>query len=259
MSKIKRLEDFAIFDFTGTVIDQLNWTEEASVTTVTDGSSHADQGYGRVPGPSRTTRTFTTQKLRMFLKMRGGGEEEITLSDPGLGVLRDHRVSVLYGRNSRDAAATAVAFCNHTTGRTKVYEAAIGSLIDQTSLAQGCLFLLVIPLVLSALGSAVGGAFGFMAHLSTALAGSDKFAERSMPGYRFDKAASLPLPNGEGLLAVVYHGLGPILWLLSVFAVALWLVRRRRSRSALRAAALERVRLAVQELQKAESPGAGEF
>lgn len=142
MSKIKNIRDLELFDFTGTVIDQQNWVEMTTTTTTSGG--HVNQGTGHVSSPTTTTSRYSTEKLRMFLRLDSGREEEITLNDAGFGVRPGHRVSVIYAKNRADTHGHAVAAYDHSTQATKIYESAIRDVIANISFPVGCLMLMAI-------------------------------------------------------------------------------------------------------------------
>jgi len=144
MGKIKNIGDLELFDYTGAVLDQQNWTETTTTTTTSGGGGHVNQGTGYVSSPTTSTSTYSSEKLRMFLRLDSGKEKEITLNNPGFGVRPGHRVSVIYAKNRADTHGQGVAAYDHSTQATKIYESAIRDVTANISFPIGCLMLIVI-------------------------------------------------------------------------------------------------------------------
>jgi len=252
MSKVRKIGDLSLFDFTGTVIDQQNWVENTTTTTTSGGGGHVNQGSGHVSGPTTTTSTYSTEKLRMFLRLDSGREEEITLNDPGFGVRPGHRVSVIYAQNRADTHGRAVAAYDHSTQATKIYESAIRDLTASISLPLGCLMLMAIPSLAAMVVSGIGGSFGAMGQMSRGEQMMRDFAAHDIPGHQLDKA----IPSGLSATGMPAANWGQALaipaFIIAIVGIIIWLVRKRLKAKALQAAIIGRVRQEMKRLSESK-------
>jgi hypothetical protein len=65
-----------------------------------------------------------SEEMRLFIQEDDGREFKARATNPDFGVRDGHRASVVYVGSSQDHARTPVGLINHSTGNSRLFEAA---------------------------------------------------------------------------------------------------------------------------------------
>ena len=120
IAKITSLDQLYVFERSGTTAALQHWVDTNTTVTTTGGSGTMVNGTGNISGPTTTTRTSSTEMVRIFVREDDGGEFDASLPDLGFGVREGHRVSVVHAGDQASRRGYPMAVVNHTTGKSKI-------------------------------------------------------------------------------------------------------------------------------------------
>lgn len=132
-----------IYARSGIVVSKDNWSR-----------THVD---GVVSGNTGHITSSTTDVAQMFVQQEDGREFDVTINELSVPVRQGNYVSVVYARSQGSKRDVGVAFVNHATERSQIFENRIGPLLGVAFVdLNGCLVVIAAIALVMVFGSQLG-------------------------------------------------------------------------------------------------------